>query len=164
MSYNDDSPDLADLVKDFYTQYNKDFYLANKEEMNESSKKFFQDNPSYHVERYRKHKKRILANMKKYRKAHPEFIRTLWHKRRAREKNAEGSFTKEQIEALYEEQDELCAYCDVPLNGNYHIDHVQPLSRGGSNFIENIVISCPTCNLSKGSKTLEEWRTWLETL
>src|SRR5712672_2699521 len=36
-------------------------------------------------------------------------------------------------------------------------DHVVPLSRGGSNALVNIATPCRPCNLSKGSKTAEEW-------
>lgn len=50
-----------------------------------------------------------------------------------------------------------CQYCGskgAPL----HCDHVVPVSRGGSNTLDNLKTSCRTCNLSKGAKTLEEWR------
>jgi len=36
-------------------------------------------------------------------------------------------------------------------------DHVVPLSRGGSNALVNLATACRPCNLSKGSKTVEEW-------
>lgn len=37
------------------------------------------------------------------------------------------------------------------------VDHVVPLSRGGADDAENIVISCPTCNLHKHNKLPHEW-------
>jgi 5-methylcytosine-specific restriction endonuclease McrA len=43
------------------------------------------------------------------------------------------------------------------VGDKYHVDHVVPLSRGGSDGPENIVISCPRCNCSKSSKLPEEW-------
>lgn len=53
-----------------------------------------------------------------------------------------------------------CWYCGMPLNPFYDlcIDHVLPLSRGGSNEIENLVPACNICNLEKGARTIEEWR------
>lgn len=53
-----------------------------------------------------------------------------------------------------------CWYCGVPLNPfcNFHVDHVIPLSRGGSNEIENLAPACEPCNLYKGSMLVEEWR------
>lgn len=39
-----------------------------------------------------------------------------------------------------------------------HIEHVLPLSRGGHHKPENVKISCPFCNQSKGNKTLTEYK------
>ena len=35
----------------------------------------------------------------------------------------------------------------------FHFDHIVPVSAGGQNIKENIVLSCRHCNLSKGIKT-----------
>lgn len=52
-----------------------------------------------------------------------------------------------------------CVYCDASLTeANSTIDHVLPLSRGGLNRLDNMVLACHTCNSAKGSRTLEEWR------
>jgi 5-methylcytosine-specific restriction endonuclease McrA len=37
-------------------------------------------------------------------------------------------------------------------------DHVEPLSRSGSNDLTNLTTACKQCNLSKHNKTVEEWR------
>jgi 5-methylcytosine-specific restriction endonuclease McrA len=51
-----------------------------------------------------------------------------------------------------------CAYCGKsrPLTQ----DHVIPLFRGGRDAIGNIVPACTSCNASKGTKLLIEWRRW----
>lgn len=49
-----------------------------------------------------------------------------------------------------------CAYCGasgIPLN----IDHIQPLSRGGSSRISNLTLACISCNQAKGSTRVEEF-------
>lgn len=46
----------------------------------------------------------------------------------------------------------LCAYCEEDVEFNYHIDHVLPLSAGGTSDFENLVISCPPCNLNASNK------------
>lgn len=38
-----------------------------------------------------------------------------------------------------------------------HIDHVIPRSRGGTDDMDNLAVSCAPCNLSKGDKLLSEW-------
>jgi len=79
-------------------------------------------------------------------------------RRRASLRAAEGSYTHEQIQEQYERQKGRCYYCHekVALNA-FHVDHVIPLSRGGSNDISNIVVSCATCNLSKHNKLPHEF-------
>lgn len=36
-----------------------------------------------------------------------------------------------------------------------HLDHALPRSRGGSDHAENMRLSCPPCNIDKG--TMNEW-------
>lgn len=40
---------------------------------------------------------------------------------------------------------------------NYHFDHIQPLSRGGSCELENLGLTCPEANQSKTNLTLDEY-------
>lgn len=79
--------------------------------------------------------------------------------RRGREREAEGRLTAEDIETLLERQEYRCAapHCRTDILRVFHCDHITPLSRGGSNDPENIQILCPTCNMNKGAKTMEEW-------
>lgn len=77
--------------------------------------------------------------------------------RRARIAAAPGHHTPADIKRQYEAQKGHCYYCDCELNGKYETDHVIPISRGGSDGMENIVIACPPCNLSKGDKLPSEW-------
>lgn len=78
--------------------------------------------------------------------------------RRAREANADGFHSSKDVLDQYNRQGGLCYWCGNSLSKDYHVDHIIPLSRGGSNWPENLAISCPTCNLSKGSKLPDEWR------
>jgi 5-methylcytosine-specific restriction endonuclease McrA len=81
-------------------------------------------------------------------------------KRRAKIKSIslDGSFTKSEVNALLEKQKWRCAYCGISLYFiEQHIDHKTPISRGGSNYIENIAVTCASCNQSKHTKTAEEF-------
>ena len=55
----------------------------------------------------------------------------------------------------------ICSYCDIDTSISdvrHAIDHVYPLSRGGTNELDNLCMSCQPCNSSKGDKILdEEW-------
>lgn len=48
-----------------------------------------------------------------------------------------------------------CAYCNNPYG--LTVDHVIPLSKGGTNAKCNIVPACQSCNSSKNSKDMIEW-------
>lgn len=69
-----------------------------------------------------------------------------------------GTHTADDVIRQYEKQQGHCFWCSEPVNQLYHVDHVIPVSRGGSNSPDNIVIACPSCNHRK-SKLLPytEW-------
>lgn len=50
----------------------------------------------------------------------------------------------------------ICTYCGNKRNP--HVDHIVPVSRGGSNDFVNLTTSCGPCNQSKGPKLLREWQ------
>jgi len=52
-----------------------------------------------------------------------------------------------------------CYICGAFLHGRIcHIDHIIPLSRGGMHKPGNIAPACPFCNMSKGAKSLDQFR------
>ena len=67
-------------------------------------------------------------------------------------------------EKLKEKQKGRCYYCGKKLNmidtGEHHVDHKTPVSRGGNNNIDNLVLACKQCNKEKYNKTEEEYWTW----
>lgn len=77
--------------------------------------------------------------------------------RKARERNAVGTYTWAEVTRLYLKFNRCCAYCERPPAGQIEPDHVVPLSRGGSNSITNILPSCRQCNGDKRALLLDEW-------
>jgi len=65
--------------------------------------------------------------------------------------------TQKKKQSVFKRDGLECAYCKTCLAEKYHIDHVLPISRGGNNNMNNLVVSCAACNLSKGQKLLGEW-------
>lgn len=84
------------------------------------------------------------------------------HRRRAKQYGAAGSFDKWDVQLRYDRQGGLCHYCSekLELTGprKFQVDHFIPLSRGGENFMTNIVCACPDCNREKANKLPWEYR------
>lgn len=100
--------------------------------------------------------KRRASLRNHYRNNKGEYLHK-WRKRDIIKRGADGNHTTQDIEQLYDRQGGLCAYCGVELKHKYEVDHVIPLSRGGSNNKSNLALACQYCNRSKGSKLLSEW-------
>lgn len=118
-------------------------------------------------------KQKMRETQKRYRASHPEVNRAglrrhyqkhkpyytaKTHKRRAIKKQVEGTYSASDIRDLYRSQKGRCWWCGKLVGDDYHVDHRIPLDKGGSNWPENLCISCPECNLSKGNKLPHEWR------
>lgn len=127
--------------------HHKQYYQEHKEELDRWSTQYRQQNKEKLSERARRWRQTERGKILK-RAAH--------RRRRAHKRNAPGSFTPEQFQEQIERQKQKCYYCGK-RSSMWHPDHVVPLSRGGSNSIDNIVAACPTCNLKKHNKLPHEW-------
>lgn len=75
-------------------------------------------------------------------------------RRRSSKLGIKGFFTRRTIENLYVKQRGRCACCGELLSGFFEIDHIKPLSKGGSNYPDNIQLLRPNCNKTKGAKLM----------
>jgi 5-methylcytosine-specific restriction endonuclease McrA len=96
----------------------------------------------------------IRRYARRYAAENAEASRLRGHNRRARQKGADGVHTAAEWRDKLAAFNGRCAYCGGAGDTK---DHVVPLTRGGTNYIDNIVPACRSCNSSKGRKTLEEW-------
>lgn len=68
-----------------------------------------------------------------------------------------------RVESLARRDGWECAYCGAALGWGHpsvirpEVEHVIPLSRGGSNRLDNLVLSCGPCNRAKGTRTAAEF-------
>lgn len=162
----------AAYMRDYYRKNRKQElarYYRWKEEHREEIKEYWRE-----YCRERKSKKReydqqyrianrdkIRAGKKKWVENNRESIRLKGRVyaalRNARKRKTGGSYTKKDIKDQYARQHGKCYYCGQKVGDTYHVDHVVPLSRGGSNSPENLVVACVHCNLSKSNKLPHEW-------
>lgn len=151
--------------------YRAKYYAENAKRSNEANAKWRKENPLKEKERkkaYRaanpekckqiqinyseNNKEKIKARKAKYVAENLELSRVHNNNRRARKKASGGSISKGLTEKLFLLQKGRCACCGVPLEDDYHIDHIVPLYLGGSNSDENIQLLRSICNLQKGKK------------
>jgi 5-methylcytosine-specific restriction endonuclease McrA len=84
-----------------------------------------------------------------WQRENPEGRRAIKQARRAREAGAEGTHTAEDIKRIGDAQGWKCHWCKTPTRRCYHVDHIVPLAKGGSNWPSNLAIACPACNQRK---------------
>ena len=96
----------------------------------------------------------------RWQRAHPERVRAISAasaaRYRARKYKGGPLPMLQDVLALNESQGGRCFYCAAPLV-TFHLEHKIPLARGGTNDLDNLCLSCPTCNHRKGQKTAEEF-------
>ncbi len=108
--------------------------------------------------KYRRYGKTEDGREKRRQYSH-EHIRERRSLRRARERNVAGIHTAEDIQSQFDAQQGLCWWCSQKLEAEFHVDHVIPIARGGTNWPSNIVCACSFCNRSKGEKlAYVEWQ------
>ena len=120
------------------------WYKKNPEKYKEASQKWQTANPGLATERTRKWRK---DNPEKLR----ENARIFTHRRRSAKINAYGSFTSDELKAKFSECGNKCQHCGTS-DKKLTVDHIVPLTKGGSNYIGNIQPLCRSCNAKKGNR------------
>lgn len=154
----ENNPEKIKAIKDSWVDRNREKQYA-------SNSKWFDDHPGYQSANKRKHYRlnpiKHLTRSRNWKSANPEKMKLInrrgKHNYRARLLSAEGKFSKCDIEVLIKSQRGMCWWCDKPFGDTYHVDHRIALARGGTNWPNNLCISCAKCNQSKGAKLPHEW-------
>jgi hypothetical protein len=77
--------------------------------------------------------------------------------RRARKLAAPGEFSADDVAAILKRQKFRCFYCGTNIRNCHTVDHYVPLSRGGTNWPDNIRCACRPCNISKNDFLPDKW-------
>ena len=120
------------------------------------------ENQAKETEQHRKwadaHREHLREYRLRRRLADPEPERESCRRRRAACLGSPGNHTLDDIRAQYGRQAGRCFWCHRKVQWrDKHVDHVTPLSKGGSDGPENLVISCAHCNHRKSAKHPMDW-------
>ncbi len=145
--YRDDPDKAKDRVK-AWREANPEMRSANdakyrerhREELREKSLAYYHDQMANGPEQVRAR-----------RRAWAKSPRGVMYNRLARHARRGSPTDEEAAEILYREP---CAYCGGPGG---EIDHIVPLSKGGTGDWSNLASACRTCNAQKGDQSLEEF-------
>ena len=126
-------------------------YQNNKEKVKISVTEYYQNNKEkiaiYTAKWHVKNREKVAIRNKKWKRDNPDKVAARNAKRRALKLKQSPILTEaeyQQIELIYKKREEL--------GPNYHVDHIQPLSKGGLHHPNNFQIVTKKYNLQKGSK------------
>lgn len=125
----------------------KKWRLANPERNAERNRDWQINNPD----------KRLAIDRRK-RRNNPEKYRTHGRNKRARKQAASGSFTEAEWVELCVRFGDRCPSCGKPCTPT--VDHIIPLSKGGTNDISNIQPLCGGCNSRKNNRLIVCYLPW----
>lgn len=145
---------------------------------------------AYMAKQYETHRDRIVEYARERRASETEHMRALEaaryqrhreqrialatthaHTRRARLKQLpnEPGITTTALRAIHGDS---CYYCHIPMSftptprgqginpSRATIEHLIPISKGGGHTMDNTVLACHACNVSKNAKTVAEYKAW----
>ena len=82
------------------------------------------------------------------------------------------TFSDETLGRIWDKTNGYCKYCEKKLawinygnpygKGSWEVDHSQPISKGGTDHLNNLVPACTSCNREKGDMTAGQYRRTFE--
>lgn len=109
------------------------------------------------VEWGKKNKEKRKIVKKRWADKNKTYIAVINKNLNARKQGAEGSFSLQEYNDKLDLYKNRCGYCSE--REPYTVDHIVPISKGGTNYIDNIMPCCLQCNGQKRDYLLDEWKT-----
>lgn len=133
----------------------RDEYAADPQKFRQRRKLYAKNNKEKKAARFRRWREKNRDHHRAYNRQwalnNYDKVRTFKRNAKAKRKCVEGSHKAEDIQTIRKAQREQCAYCRLKLGDRFHVDHIQPLCRGGTNDRANLQLLCANCNLRKGA-------------
>lgn len=143
--------ELLDKKKEYY-KANRDRILANVKAHSILNREKIL---AYQADYYEANTEIVKERVSRYRVKNPDKKRHLENRRRAKKFENGGSHTLAGRLEKFESLGNVCFYCKKPKP--ITVDHNIPLSRGGTDNIDNILPACRSCNSKKSAMTTDEF-------
>jgi hypothetical protein len=149
-----------EVTKKDRSQYFAEYREAHREKYRAYAEERYASYPEYKAAWYVANREKQRGYAATYRDANPEKVRAMGAKYRAVKCSATIG-DPQAITAIYRRARENkrvhCYLCGelIPM-GQRHVDHIMPLSKGGSHTASNLAIACAHCNMSKNAKMPSE--------
>lgn len=128
------------------------YRALNKEKIAASAAQYVAKNKDALAARRAENSQKNVARANAWRLANPDKRRSYYHNREARKTGNGGTHTAADICNLLTLQKSKCACCHKSIKADYHVDHIVPVCRGGTNDRINLQLLCPPCNMTKNAK------------
>lgn len=142
---------------DQYREIYRNYWQANPDKKREKDRRWRRANPDKRAETERRWRRanpeKTSEHRRRWKKANPDSVKAHKHLRRARLAGSGGSYSSFEWEELCRQYDYRCVCCGK--RKKLTVDHVVPISKGGSSDISNIQPLCKRCNFSKGTKIVD---------
>ncbi len=129
-------------------------YKKNPTKSRERAIKWNKDNPFRRKEIVKKwefnNREKVNEKNRKWSRNNRKKLRIKEARRRARLSSSGGSYTSYEWNQLVKQQENRCLACGKKTK--LTVDHVIPVSKGGTSNIDNLQGLCFSCNSSKGAK------------
>lgn len=136
---------------------NNRWAAKNRESINEKHRQWNAENAEAKRAtnaRYRAKNQKLINERRKAKRALDPSIEK---NKSAKRRSAKGVLPKDIVDKLLTSQNWKCRCCNGSLENGYHLDHIVPISRGGTNTEDNVQLLLPQCNLQKYNLTFEEF-------
>lgn len=152
-SHKNHKDGLTSQCKECLNKSNRQYKKNNCNNLKEQSKSYYQKNINKIRARHRKYQKlfrytidgKEIMKIYKYKSSTLAFLNG-------------GEYTLEQWKECIDFFENRSAYTGKILNSdNINVEHIIPLSKGGTSFIWNICPSIDYANFSKNDKNMEDW-------